>query len=83
MYKDVCFIGHYRIGEYLFSILLHHGGLLADINAIQELSDVFLSDCGGLLDQRRCEKKAESYMRAGNPRGFINTRSFLRAWAKE
>lgn len=40
-------------GEQLLGILLHHSGLLADVDAVQELSDVLLSDRGGLLDQGR------------------------------
>lgn len=43
------FIGH----EHLFNILLHYSGLLADIDAVQELPDVLLPDPGGLLDQGR------------------------------
>lgn len=50
MEKLVVFIGH---GEDLFDILLHHSGLLANIDAVQELPDVLLSDRGGLLDQGR------------------------------
>lgn len=37
-------------GELLFDILLHHSGPLADVDAVQELPDVLLSDRGGLLD---------------------------------
>ena len=37
-------------GEHLFDILLHHSGLLADVDAVQELPDVLFSDRGGLLD---------------------------------
>lgn len=43
-------IGH---DEHLFDILLHHSGPLADVDAVQELPDVLLSDRGGLLDQSR------------------------------
>ena len=42
-----------RHGEHSFNILLHHSGPLADVDAIKELPDVLLSDCGGLLDQSR------------------------------
>ena len=45
--------------EQLFDILLHHTGFFSDINAVQELPDVLLSDRGGLLDQRRCEGREE------------------------
>lgn len=50
--------------DILFNILLHHGGFLADINAVQELSDVLLSDGGGLLDQRCCRETGEPQIRA-------------------
>ena len=42
-----------REQEHLFSIGLHHSGSLADVDAVQELPDVLLSDRGGLLDQGR------------------------------
>lgn len=38
---------------HLFNFLLHHGGLLTDIDTIQELPDVLLPDPGGLLNQGR------------------------------
>lgn len=38
-------------GEHLFGIWLHHSGLLTDVDAVEKLPDVLLSDCGGLLDQ--------------------------------
>lgn len=41
--------------EHLFTGWLLHSGPFAHIDAIQELSDVLLSHCGGLLDQSRCK----------------------------
>lgn len=46
-------------GEILFGILLDHSGLLADVDAVQELPDVLLSDRGGLLDQSRWKETEE------------------------
>lgn len=50
--SDVLFVIREH-NEHLFGVWLHHSGLLTDIDAIQKLPDVLLSDCGGLLDQGR------------------------------
>lgn len=47
--------------EHLFGIWLHHSGFLADIDAVQKLPDVLLSDCGGLLDQCRCKEATSEW----------------------
>lgn len=53
MEKGVVLLVIREHGEHLFSLRLHHGGLLTDVDAVQELPDVLLSDLGGLLDQGR------------------------------